>query len=109
LDNVVYRLGFAMSRAEARQLVLHGHFTVDGKKVNIPSFLVKPGMIVSLKESSRSLDKFKSNIEANAFRQPPKWLELDSNALVAKVVARPARDDIDLPIEEQLIVELYSK
>ena len=109
LDNVVYRLGFAMSRAEARQLVSHGHFLVNGKKVNIPSYLVKPGMVISLKESSRDLDKFKANIEANAFRQPPKWLEYDAENLVAKVVAQPAREDIDLPIEEQLIVELYSK
>ncbi len=109
LDNTVYRLGFAMSRAEARQLVLHGHFTVDGKKVNIPSFLVKPGMSVSLKESSRSLDKFKSVIEANSFRQPPKWLEYDVASLTAKVAGIPAREDIDLPITEQLIVELYSK
>ncbi len=109
LDNVVYRLGFAMSRAEARQLVRHGHFTVDGKKVNIPSYLVKPGMVIALKDSSRSLDKFKANVEANAFRQPPKWLEYDAQNLVAKVTAQPAREDIDLPIEEQLIVELYSK
>ena len=109
LDNTVYRLGFAMSRAEARQLVLHGHFLVNGRKVNIPSFLVKPGMIVSLKEKSRSLDKFKSVIEANAFRQPPKWLEYDANSMVAKVTAVPSREDIDMPIEEQLIVELYSK
>jgi len=98
-----------MSRAEARQLVLHGHFLVNGRKVNIPSFLVKPGMIISLKEKSRSLDKFKAVIEANAFRQPPKWLEYDANSLVAKVIAIPTREDIDIPIEEQLIVELYSK
>ena len=109
LDNVVYRLGFAMSRAEARQLVLHGHFLVNAKKVNIPSFLVKPGMIITLKEKSRNLDKLKSVIDANAFRQPPKWLEYDANALVAKVVAYPSREDIDMPIEEQLIVEHYSK
>ena len=109
LDNTIYRLGFAMSRAEARQLVLHGHFLVNGRKVNIPSFLVRPGMIISLKEKSRSLDKFKAVIEANAFRQPPKWLEYDPNALVAKVIAVPTREDIDIPIEEQLIVELYSK
>lgn len=109
LDNTIYRLGFAMSRAEARQLVLHGHFTVDGKKVNIPSFLVKPGMIITLKESSRSVDKFKASLEANAFRQPPKWLDYDANNVTAKVVAVPERADIDLPIEEQLIVELYSK
>jgi len=109
LDNVIYRLGFAMSRAEARQLVTHGHFTVNGKKVNIPSFLVKPGMVVALKETSRSIEKFKASVEANAFRQPPKWLEFDAANYTAKVVAAPARDDIDLPIEEQLIVELYSK
>ena len=107
LDNVVYRLGFAMSRAEARQLVLHGHFTVNGKKVNIPSYLVKVGEVIELKESSRSLDKFKGSLEANASRVVPKWLEMTNN--VAKVVAEPAREDIDLPIEEHLIVELYSK
>ena len=109
LDNVVYRLGFAMSRAEARQMVSHGHVTVNGRKVNIPSYQVKPGMIISLKESSRGIDKIKANIEANAFRPAPKWLEYDANNMMAKVVAVPARDDIDLPIEEHLIVELYSK
>lgn len=109
LDNVIYRLGFAMSRAEARQLVTHGHFTVNGRKVNIPSYLVKPGMVITLKDSSRSLEKIKSSVEANAFRQPPKWLEYDANNMVAKVVGVPERDDIDLPIEEHLIVELYSK
>ena len=109
LDNVVYRLGFAMTRAEARQLVSHGHFTVNGRKVNIPSFLVKPGMVISLKETSKGLEKIKSNVEANSVTQAPKWLEYDANNMVAKVVANPARDDIDLPIEEHLIVELYSK
>jgi small subunit ribosomal protein S4 len=109
LDNVVYRLGFAMSRAEARQLVTHGHFLVNGSKVNIPSFIVKPGMIITLREKSRNLAKFKYVIEANAFRQPPKWLDYDAGALVAKVVSTPMREDIDMPIEEQLIVELYSK
>ena len=109
LDNVIYRLGFAMSRAEARQLVLHGHFQVNGRKVNIPSFLVKPGMIITLKEKSRNLDKLKSVIEANAFRQPPRWLDYDANAMVAKVLSVPLREDIDIPIEEQLIVEFYSK
>ena len=109
LDNVVYRLGFAMSRPEARQLVLHGHFTVNGKRVNIPSFLVKPGDMIALCEKSRSLEKFKNNIEANASRPAPKWLDLDSANAQAKVTALPERDDIDLPIEEHLIVELYSK
>ena len=109
LDNVAYRLGFAMSRAEARQLVSHGHFTVNGRKVNIPSFLVKPGMVISLKDTSKSLEKIKANVEANAFRQPPKWLEYDANNMIVKVVGVPQREDIDLPIEEHLIVELYSK
>ena len=109
LDNVVYRLGFAMSRAEARQMVSHGHFTVNGRKVNIPSYLVKPAMVITLKDSSRSLEKIKSSVEANAFRQSPKWLEYDANNMVAKVVGVPEREDIDLPIEEHLIVELYSK
>ena len=95
LDNVVYRLGFAMSRAEARQLVTHGHFT--------------PGMVITLKDSSKSLDKIKANVEANASRPAPKWLDYDANSMVGKVVAIPARDDIDLPVEEHLIVELYSK
>ncbi|MBQ1351817.1 MAG: 30S ribosomal protein S4 [Oscillospiraceae bacterium] len=109
LDNVVYRLGFAMSRAEARQLVRHAHFTINGKKVNIPSYLVKPGEVISLKESSRSLDKFKASLEANASRPLPKWLEMDRTKMEAKVLALPEREDIDLPIEEHLIVELYSK
>ena len=108
LDNVVYRLGLAMTRREARQLVNHGHFTVNGKKVDIPSYLVKTGDVIELKEGSRSLDKFKGSLEANASRVVPKWLEVDKNN-VAKVVAEPAREDIDLPIEEHLIVELYSK
>ena len=108
LDNVVYRLGFAMSRPEARQLVRHGHFTVNGKKGNIPSYLVKTGDVIERKEGSRSLDKFKGAREANASRVGPKWLEMDKNN-VAKVVAEPAREDIDLPIEEHLIGELYSK
>ncbi|MDR2599772.1 MAG: 30S ribosomal protein S4 [Oscillospiraceae bacterium] len=109
LDNTIYRLGFAMSRAEARQLVLHGHFMVNGRKVNIPSFLVKPGMIISLRDRSRNLEKIKSVIEANASRTPPRWLEYDPNASIAKVSTMPIREDIDFPIEEQLIVELYSK
>ena len=109
LDNVVYRLGFAMSRAEARQLVSHRHFTVNGKSVNIPSYLLKAGDVVALKEKSRSSDKFKSVLEANGSRVPPKWLDLDRNAFQAKVLNLPAREDIDLPIEEHLIVELYSK
>ena len=98
-----------MSRPEARQLVLHAHFTVNGRKVNVPSYLVKPGDVVALSGKSQSLSKFKASIEANASRVPPKWLELDAANFSAKVVARPERDDIDLPIDEQLIVEYYSK
>ncbi len=109
LDNVVYRLGFASSRAEARQLVTQGHFTVNGRKVNVPSFLVKVGNTVAMKESSRSLEKMKGIVEACSARPVVKWLDLDRAALEAKVVAMPTREDIDLPIEETLIVELYSK
>ena len=109
LDNVVYRLGFASSRAEARQLVTHGHFQVNGRRVNIPSYLVKVGQTVSVGEGSRQLDKLKAIFEANGARPIPKWLDLNRDALEAKVVAMPEREDIDLPIEETLIVELYSK
>ena len=109
LDNTVYRLGFAKTRREARQLVNHGHVTVNGRKVNIPSFQVKPGMVISLTEKGKSMQKIKDNIEDNAFRAAPKWIEYDKNNLTAKIVAVPARDDIDMPIEEHLIVELYSK
>ena len=109
LDNVVYRLGMASSRAEARQLVGHKHFSVNGRTVNIPSFLVKPGMVVAMRDKSRSLDKMKAIAEANASRPVPKWLELNRETLEAKVVALAKREDIDLPIEETLIVELYSK
>ena len=109
LDNVVFRLGFAMTRPEARQLVSHGHVLVNGRKVNIPSFLVKPGMVITLKDSSKSLEKIKANLEGTSFRATPKWMEYDANTMTAKVLAVPAREDIDLPVEEHLIVELYSK
>ncbi len=109
LDNVVYRLGFGMSRAEARQLVVHGHFQVNGKKVDIPSYLIKEGDVISLKETSRSLPKIKAILEANDGKVIPKWLDLDANTLQGKVVALAQRDDIDLDIKEHLIVELYSK
>ncbi len=109
LDNVVFRLGFAMTRREARQLVNHGHVTVNGRKVNIPSYQVKPGMVISLTEKGKSMQKIKENIEDNAFRAAPKWIEYDKNNLTAKIIAVPAREDIDMPIEERLIVELYSK
>ena len=109
LDNVVYRMGLASSRAEARQLVGHKHFSVNGRTVNILSFLVKPGMVIALREGSRSLDKMKAIVEANGSRPVPKWLDMDKANLEAKVVALAKREDIDLPIEETLIVELYSK
>ena len=109
LDNVIYRLGFASSRAEARQLVTQGHFTVNGRKVNIPSYLTKVGEVIAVKEKSRSLDKMKALSEANSSRPTPKWLELNREAWEAKIVAVPVREDIDLPVEETLIVELYSK
>ncbi len=109
LDNVVFRLGYAMTRREARQMTTHGHFTVNGKKVDIPSYLVKPGDVIEMKEDSRKVERFKASLEANGFRKPPQWLEFDKNTMAAKVVAMPTRADIDMPIEEHLIVELYSK
>ncbi len=109
LDNVIYRLGLASSRAEARQLVLHGHYTVNGRRVNIPSFLTKVGQVIAVKDGSRQKEKIKAIVEANSSRPIPKWLELNRETLEAKVVALPNREDIDLPIEETLIVELYSK
>ncbi len=109
LDNVVYRLGFALSRPEARQLVLHGHFLVNGRKVNIPSFLVKEGDVITIKEGSRSLPKIKAVLENTEGKVIPKWLDLDTNTKQAKVVSLCDRDDIDLDIKEHLIVELYSK
>lgn len=110
LDNVVYRLGFAMTRREARQLVNHGHFTVNGKKVNIPSYLVKVGDVIEVKETSRQSVKFKRFVGEDAIIvNVPQWLEKEKNALKGTVTKLPAREDIDLPIEEHLIVELYSK
>lgn len=109
LDNVVYRLGWASSRAEARQLVVHGHYTVNGKRVDIPSYLVKPGDVVAIKEGSRSSSKFASISESNGSRPLPKWLEKDAEGVNGKVVAVPTREDIDLEVDETLIVELYSK
>jgi len=109
LDNVVYRLGFATSRPEARQLVRHGHFNVNGKRVNIPSYLVKEGDVISIREKSRSSVKIKSVLEATEGKVIPKWLDLNRDTLEAKVVNLASREDIDLPIEEHLIVELYSK
>ncbi len=109
LDNVVYRMGMAECRRDARQLVLHGHFTVNGKKVNIPSFIVKPGDVIAVKESSRSSVKFKMLAESEGGVRIPKWIDSDKKNFTAKVVAMPAREDIDFEFNEQLIVELYSK
>lgn len=109
LDNVVYRCGWASSRAEARQLVVHGHFTVNGKKVDIPSYLVKPGELVAIKDKSRQSGKFKAVLEANSAKPVPKWLDVDAANAQAKVDALPTREDIDLEVDETLIVELYSK
>ena len=109
LDNVVYRLGFANSRRQARQLVNHGHFTVNGKRVNIPSFLVKSGDVVAVCEKSVSNNFFKALNEADAFVAAPKWLDRDKNNLVGKVVAMPTMADIDFEIAVHLIVELYSR
>ena len=102
-------MGWASSRAEARQLVVHKHFNVNGHKANIPSLLVKVGDVISIDEKSRDNAKIKSVIEANSSRIVPKWLELNSEKFEAKKLAMPAREDIDLDVEETLIVELYSK
>ena len=109
LDNVVYRLGFASTRREARQLVNHGHYTVNGKSVNIPSYLVDVNDVIAVSEKSSSNNRFKKMKEDDAFIAAPKWLERDKNTLSGKVIALPARDDIDFEIAENLIVELYSK
>ncbi|NLK39733.1 MAG: 30S ribosomal protein S4 [Clostridiales bacterium] len=108
-DNIVYRMGMAQSRKEARQLVRHGHFRINDRKANIPSIKLKVGDVVSLKESSRDLVKFKELAEDLKDRIIPKWLEVDKTNITAKVLALPTREDIDFPFEEQLIVELYSK
>ena len=109
LDNVVYRMGMAASRKEARQLVLHSHFTLNGKKVSTPSILINAGDVIAVKESSKESVKIKALAEAMATAIVPKWIEKDAANLVAKVVALPAREDIDFEFNEQLIVELYSK
>lgn len=109
LDNTVYRLGLASSRKEARQLVLHEHFTVNGGKVNIPSFLIKEGDVIKVTDKSKKSNKFKDVLESTSSKVVPKWLEVDFEKLEGKVIALPARDDIDLEIKEHLIVELYSR
>ena len=109
LDNVVWRMGMASTRREARQLVTHSHFTVNGKKANIPSMMVKVGDVIAVKENFRDSVQCKNLAEALQTKNTAKWLDVDKNGLVAKVVAMPARDDIDFEVDEQLIVELYSK
>ena len=109
LDNVVYRVGFASSRAEARQLVGHGHFEVNGKRVDIASYLLKAGDVVSICEKSRSSEKIKAVVEANSARPVPQWIDVNRDQLTAKVIALPTRDQIEAPVDEQLIVEFYSK
>ena len=109
LDNVVYRAGFAMSRPEARQLVSHGHFTVNGNRVNIPSYLIKVGDVIAVSEKSASNNFFKKLKEDDAFVAAPKWLDRDKNTLTGKVIAMPTKADIDFDIAVHLIVELYSK
>ncbi len=109
LDNMVYRLGFAPSRAAARQLVTHGHFTVNGRKVNIPSYLVSPGDVIELKPSSRNIQMIQESLEAVVRRGVPSWLELDKEQFRGKVLALPTREELTMPVREQLIVELYSK
>lgn len=109
LDNVVYRLGFASSRTQARQLVQHGHFEVSGRKTNIPSYLVKPGDIVAVRDTSRGNSYFKEVSQVLDEGQVPAWLSLDPANLTGKVVDLPSRDDIDITLSEQLIVEYYSR
>ncbi len=109
LDNVIYRLGFAASRKEARQLVRHGHFLVNGKKVNIPSFLINAGDVISIKEGSLDSPKIKEVLEGTASHTAPEWLEVDVNSHSGKVKALPLREQIDIPVQEHLIVELYSR
>lgn len=109
LDNVVYRLGFANSRAQARQLIVHNHFRVNGQKVNVPSYTLKVGDEVSICEKSKATDSFKAMLEANSGRTVPMWLEVNKEASTAKIARLPQREEIDLEVEEQLIVELYSK
>ena len=110
LDNVVYRLGFAQTRRQARQLATHGHFTVNGQRVDVPSYLIKVGDVIEVREKSRASVKFKGLLGEDApVVVLPKWLTRDKNTLQGTVIALPAREDIDFPVEEHLIVELYSK
>jgi len=109
LDNVVYRLGFASNRRQARQLVLHGHFTVNDKRVTIPSYLVRIGDTIGLKEASKKLSIIEENIAKMEHRGMPSWMQMDTAGLKGKILNVPEREDIELPVQEQLIVELYSK
>jgi len=109
LDNVVYRMGFGTSRDESRQLVTHGHFLVNGKRVNIPSYLVRVGDVIEVAENSRKLERFKDILDVTGGKVVPKWLEVDQENMKGRVISLPEREDIDLPIQEHLIVELYSK
>ena len=109
LDNVVYLLGWASSRAEARQLTIHAHYLVNGKKVDIPSYLLKEGDVVSIKAKSLDSDKIKAVLEANASRPVPAWLDKDAENNSAKITRMPEREEIGVPVEEHLIIEFYSK
>ena len=109
LDNVVYRLGFAKSRDEARQIVRHGHITINGKRVDIPSYRVRPGEVVAIAEKSRDLIVIKTALIASEKIEVPGWLEVDIEKLQGKILSLPTREQIDAPVREQLIVELYSK
>lgn len=109
LDNVVYRMGFAGSRAEARQLVSHGHFTVNGRRVNIPSYLVRPGDEVAVHEKSRDVERIKEMVAQSAGRAQPEWLSVDREAMKGNLLRLPTRDEIDVPVKEHFIVEHYSR
>ena len=109
LDNVVFRMGLATTRRESRQLVTHGHFSVNGKKIDIPSYRIKPGDVISLRENSRKSTKFKEIVELTNGRVVPLWLEANKEDFSAKVVRMPVKEDLDYEVEEHLIVELYSK
>jgi len=109
LDNVVFRMGLSMTRREARQLVVHGHFDVNGSRVDIPSYRIKVGDVISLRENSKKSVKFKEIVEATNGRLVPTWLDMNKDAQTAKVTRLPAKEDLDYEIEEHLIVELYSK
>ncbi|MBP7331084.1 MAG: 30S ribosomal protein S4 [Firmicutes bacterium ADurb.Bin373] len=109
LDNVVYRIGLGSSRGEARQLVLHGHFLVNGRKVNIPSYLIRVGDVITVRDKSKESPKFKELLERAGDRTPPAWLEFEAEQARARVVDLPARDQIDATVQEHLIVELYSR